>query len=54
MIGKYGYLAVVLLSAAAVAVLASQFGGAFDFPSAMPRALTVFRMQEGLAVVPAQ
>ncbi|HEY2891861.1 MAG TPA: hypothetical protein VGJ31_14590 [Dongiaceae bacterium] len=54
MTGKYGYLAVVLLSAAAVAVFASQLGGVLDFPSAQPRALTVFHMQEGLAVVPAQ
>jgi hypothetical protein len=54
MTGKYGYLAVVLVSAAAVAVFASQLGGVLDFPSAQPRALTVFHMQEGLAVVPAQ
>ena len=44
----------LLLSAVAVAVLATQLGGVWNFPSAQPRALTVFRMQEGLAVVPAQ
>ncbi len=54
MTGKYGYLAIVLLSAVAVAVFATQFGGALYLPSAQPRTLTVFRMQEGLAVVPAQ
>jgi hypothetical protein len=54
MTGKYGYLAVVLLSAVAVAVFATQLGGVWSFPSAQPRMLTVFRMQEGLAVAPAQ
>jgi hypothetical protein len=54
MIRRYRYLVVVLFSAAVVTVFAVRFGGLLDFPSAQPRSLTVFRMQDGLAVVPAQ
>ena len=54
MTGKYRYFVLVALSAVAVAVFVSQFGGVWDLPSAQPRTLTVFRMQEGLAVAPAQ
>jgi hypothetical protein len=54
MTGKYGYLVVIVLSAAVITVFATQFAGVWQFPSAQPRALTVFRMQEGLAIVPAQ
>ena len=54
MTAKYGYLVVVVLSAAVIAVFATQLAGVWNFPSAQPRGLTVFRMQEGLAVVPAQ
>jgi hypothetical protein len=53
MAGKFGYLAVVVLSAAAIAVFATQIGGVWDFPSAPQRALLVFSTPEGLTVVPA-
>jgi hypothetical protein len=51
---KYGYLVIAVLSVAVVTFFATPLGGGWGFPSAQPRALTVFRMQEGLAVVPAQ
>ena len=48
------YIVLVMLSALAIAVFAAPLGGLWDFPTAQPRTLLVFRMQEGLAVVPAQ
>lgn len=54
MIGKYRYLAFVVLSAAIIAVFAARIVDMWDFPSAPPRSLLIFSTPDGLTVVPAQ
>jgi hypothetical protein len=54
LITKYRYLALVVFSAAIIAVFATKIVDVWDFPSAPPRSLLIFSAPEGLTVVPAQ